>query len=175
MTISTPLATTHRAGNLAELIASAAENVVGDQHRAALFQPPNRPAVRELAMLRLDVCGKHVFFSLGQLQLIGGGEPSSTERLSYFLSFLSPSFLSLLFGPEGKRLIEFRGYASAKRLLQLLDPLVCGIEFFSQRHDQANQPIATDPPFPHILFESLNIHPPVIINPPKSSSADFTE
>ena len=67
-------------------------HVIRDQHRATVDQTPHRPAVRELALLRIDALRKHRLFLLSQRQFVGRREPTPAPRLG----FPSPSLLTLL-------------------------------------------------------------------------------
>ena len=72
------LAAAQHAGNLAVLVLGAAIDFVGDQHRSAVFQTPHRPRVRQLAILFGHAFGKDLLGALGQLELVGGGEPAAS-------------------------------------------------------------------------------------------------
>ena len=176
------LATAECDGNLPELIASAAKHMVGDQHGTLAFQSPNPAAMRAIALPRIDAFREHVLLPLSPCQLFGGAKPPPAKRPWLLRVFPAASSLSLLLSLHEKRLIEALGRSASDPLFELIDTLASSLQFgrlpqveLLQRDDYLDQSEGINPPLPHILFELLNIHAPVIIDPMKSHSGIFKE
>src|SRR5271156_6293848 len=91
------LATAKHAGDFAILIVRASIDLVSDQRRSAVFQPPHRPSVRQFTGIRCDTFGKNGLSSLGLSDLVAGFETTASPLLLFLALLLAPSLLSLLF------------------------------------------------------------------------------
>jgi hypothetical protein len=171
------LAAAKHAGDFAILVVRASIDLVSDQRRSAVFQPPHRPSVRQSTGIRCDTLGKNGLGSLGLRDLVAGFETTASPLLLFLALLLAPSLLSLFFRPHGEWLIELRRSCAAKFFLEFFDDLLSRFQLLLRRfelllcclelllhyleltlnsHDQIDKPFGADPPLSHILLQCLD-------------------
>src|SRR4051794_30663212 len=123
------LATAQHAENLAVAVARTTIDLVRDQHRSTVFQPPNRPNMRQATSLPRDTLGKDVFGSLSLGDFVLGGHTTESSLWLAPPPFLTASLLSLFFRSSGEWLVDLRRRRVAESLLELLDASVRGFKF----------------------------------------------
>src|SRR3954469_24466342 len=159
------LAPAQDAGDLAVPIAGATIDLVRDEHRSTVFQPPDRPNMRRTTRVRWDALGKDGLGSLGLRDLVVGGYATASSLWLPPASFLAARLLSLFFRPRGEWFVDLR--RATALLLKVFDALVRGFEFTAQVRHQIDEPFGADPPRLQILFERLDgIHTPSILANP---------
>src|ERR1019366_6829901 len=134
--LQTVLAPAQDAGDLPVPIARAAIDLVRDQHRSTVFQPPYRPNMRQATGVRRDTRGENGLGSLRLRNFVLGGYATASSLGLALASFLAASLLALFFSPHGEGFVDLRRRRAATLLLKLFDALVRGFEFTAQVHDQ---------------------------------------
>ena len=69
----------YQCANASRVRYRTARHLIGDEHRASVFQPPDRPRVRQLAVSRSDIAGKDFLDPLGEFELLGRGDSIGQE------------------------------------------------------------------------------------------------
>src|SRR6478609_3077398 len=104
-------------------------DLVRDQHRATVFQPPHRPNMRPATRVRRDTLGKNGFGSLSLRNFVVGGDAPASSLWLALASFLAAHLLSLFFRPRREGFVDLRRRCATALFLKRFDALVRGIEF----------------------------------------------
>jgi hypothetical protein len=133
--------------------------------------------MREPAIVFRHAFGKTGHGPLGQLELVGGGEPAAAAPARQLQPVLVPIPLPFFLGPHREGLVHLgraRRCRPAPLLLQLRDALPGCFQLPLEGDEEIDEPIHVDTSLAHVFLQLVDgVHADSIGNPPLRSCASF--